>query len=370
MTQNVSSGSGNHSDGLQSDPKAKPPKKSRRRMTSLILGIVILAALGAGVPLYLHAISHESTDDAFIEAHAVLISPRVSGHVSQVLVEDNQHVEQGAELVRIDPRDYKAALDAAKANEKAAEADIIEAQAQVESARSSLKQTQADLEVQRDALELEQANFVQAKAAFNRDATDLNRYEKLAKTKSVAVQDFDHAETTRTISQAKMNAAKRQVESQADKITQAEAAVSVAQGSLAQALAQVDARKADLEKAHAESEQAELDLSHTHIVAPSSGYVTKKSVEAGAYVQVGQGLLSLVQPDVWVVANFKETQLTHMRPGQPVEIEIDVYPDVVFHGHIESIQRGTGARFSLLPPENATGNFVKVTQRVPVKNRV
>ncbi|WP_051261231.1 HlyD family secretion protein [Desulfovibrio inopinatus] len=365
--QEVSPGTEPSSPDSTQSNNTQPSKKPRRRITGIVLVILALAAVGACIPLYLHAISHESTDDAFIEAHVVLMSPRVPGHVFQVFVEDNQAVKQGDELLRIDPRDYQAALDASLAAEKAAEADVLEAEAQVATARSSLKQAQADLEYQRDALHLEQANLTQAQAAYERDAADLTRYRSLARSKSVAVQDVDHASTASTISQAKMNAAKRQMETQSDKIVQSEAAINVAEGSLSQAMAQVKARQADLDKARAETEQARLDLSHTHIVAPCSGYVTKKSVEAGSYVQVGQGLLSIVQSDVWVVANFKETQLTDMRPGQQVDIEVDVYPDVTFHGRVDSIQRGTGARFSLLPPENATGNFVKVTQRIPVK---
>ena len=349
---------------LKSRIKLRTPRRTVIRLVVLAACILLVAA---GVPYFMYASSHESTDNAFIEGHVINISPRIDGHVSQVLVEDNQYVKTGAPLVAIDPSDYQAALDAAQANERAADADVTEAEAQAAAAQSHLEQARADLDSQRAALAQAQADVAQAEAEHTRDAADLKRTRSMAKTGAVSPQQFDHAVASEAMSGAKLRSTMRQVDTQSARIAQAEAAIKAAGDTLRQTQAQTEARKADLQKAAAESEQARLNLSYTRIAAPCDGYVTKKSVEPGAYVQVGQGLLAVVRPDVWVVANFKETQLTDMRPGQPVDIEIDTYPGVTFHGRVDSIQRGTGSRFSLLPPENATGNFVKVVQRVPVK---
>ncbi|EPR37359.1 secretion protein HlyD family protein [Desulfovibrio sp. X2] len=344
-----------------------PRRKPRRKTVRILLIAFGVLVLAVGIPYYIRAMSHESTDDAFIEAHVVPMSPRVAGHVARVLVDDNQDVKAGDLLVEIDPRDYQAALDAAMAAENTAKAAVAEAQAQAAASQSRLDQAQADLVSQRAALAQSKADVAQAQAMQTRDAEDLTRTRDMARKGAVSPQQLDHAVAAQAMSAAELTASERRVDTQSAKIVQAQAAIKAASDTLRQANAQVQARKASLEKAAAETEQARLNLSYTRIVAPCDGHVTRKSVEPGAYVQVGQGLFSLVRSDVWVVANFKETQLTDMKPGQPVEIEVDTYPGVTFHGHVDSIQRGTGARFSLLPPENATGNFVKVVQRVPVK---
>jgi membrane fusion protein (multidrug efflux system) len=184
---------------------------------------------------------------------------------------------------------------------------------------------------------------------------------------AVSRQEYDHARAQAAVSKAKLLSARKKIDTQSAQIRQAVASAQAAGDELLQARAVVDKRRAEASEAEAQVRQAELDLSYTRITAPCAGFVTKKSVEPGAYVQVGQQLLSVVGRDVWVVANFKETQISGMKPGQSVDIEVDAYPDVVFKGHVDSIQRGTGSRFTLLPPENATGNFIKVVQRVPVK---
>jgi membrane fusion protein (multidrug efflux system) len=184
---------------------------------------------------------------------------------------------------------------------------------------------------------------------------------------AVSRQEYDHARAQAAVSKAKLLSARKKIDTQSAQIRQAVASAQAAQDELLQARAVVEKRRAEASEAEAQVRQAELDLSYTRITAPCAGYVTKKSVEPGAYVQVGQQLLAVVGSDVWVVANFKETQISGMKPGQPVDIEVDAYPDVVFRGRVDSIQRGTGSRFTLLPPENATGNFIKVVQRVPVK---
>ncbi len=257
-----------------------------RNGSAWLIGIMCLLITGcavAAVHYYLHTVSHESTDDAFLDGSIVAVSPRVSGHVAKVHVSDNQKVAAGDLLLELDARDFQARLDAAKA----------------------------------------QAAF--AKAAL------------------------DHAVTAERMAAARLTSARS------------------APALMAKSSSQAEESKADVEKSRAEVAQAELNLSYTRILAPIDGYVTKKSVDPGAYVQQGQSLMAIVSTRVWVTANFKETQLTHLRPGQPVTISVDTYPEAVFHGHVDSIQRGTGSRFSLLPPENATGNFVKVVQRIPVK---
>ncbi|WP_022663403.1 HlyD family secretion protein [Paucidesulfovibrio longus] len=361
----------NNTESAQSAPgkgikaRLKLPKGRRSR---IILGMGITALLLAlALPFYLHAISHESTDDAFVEAHVVSMSPRVAGHVARVLVEDNQLVKEGDLLAELDPRDFQVALEAARARLRSAQAAVTEAQAKASAAQNVLAQKEAGLSSQHAGLAQVQAEVAEVRAGYERDENDLDRMRKIVEAGAVSRQEFDHVKAQEAMTRAKLNSAKRQVDTHSAEIRQARATVAAAEDELRQAYAQVDIRTAELHEAEAEVEQAELNLSYTRITAPCAGHVTKKAVEPGTYVQVGQKLFSIVSPDVWVVANFKETQLADIASGQPVDIEVDAYPDVTFHGHVDSIQRGTGSRFTLLPPENATGNFIKVVQRIPVK---
>ena len=244
-----------------------------------IIGLAGIYLIG----MIYHGFCYVSTDDAFVEGHVIPISPKVSSHVSKVLVGDNQRVKEGEKLVELDPNDFEVRHQVAKADLEAAQAEA--------------KQAKRDLE----------------------------RYTNLSKNNEVSKQQLDQAELRARTADARVSAAAARLR------------------------------------------QAELDVSYTKILAPVSGYVTKKAVEEGAFVQIGQALMAIVPDEKWVVANFKETQLTHMRAGQKVKIKIDTYSGKTFKGHVDSIQRGTGSRFSLFPAENATGNFVKVVQRVPVK---
>jgi membrane fusion protein (multidrug efflux system) len=233
-------------------------------------------------------------------------------------------------------------------------------------------------------LEQAKAEADSADARHKRDAADLSRYQEMAKTQTVSAQDLDHAKTAEHITATDLIAAQKKVDAQNAAVKEAEAALKAAKANLRKANArlitaqsapqriqqsrfQAHVSGSNVDKAKADMAQSQLNLSYTKIVAPCDGFVTKKTVEPGQFVQAGQSLLAIVPREVWVTANFKETQLTRMKPGQPVEIKVDAYPDRHLHGHVDSIQRGTGAIFSLLPPENATGNYVKVTQRVPVK---
>lgn len=379
------------------------PKLSRRSpfvRWGVAAVLVLLAACGIGY--YIHSLSFESTDDAFINGDIVAISPRVSGHVARVYARDNRMVHAGDLLLELDPRDFEArldaagaALEAARAGERAhsvavqlttitSTAELDEAGDSVESARAAVQKAGAGIALAKAALDQARAEAESAAARHQRDAADLKRYREMEKTRTVSPQDLDHAVAAEQISAASLTAASRKIETQTAMVKEAEAAHAAAEANLRQASArlaaaqsapqriqqsrsQADVSRADINKAEAELAQARLNLSYTKIYAPSDGFVTKKAVEPGQFVQTGQSLLAIVPQGVWVTANFKETQLTRMKPGQSAEIVVDTYPDLKFHGHVDSIQRGTGARFSLLPPENATGNYVKVVQRIPVK---
>ena len=378
------------------------PREQRRKRLIRIALAGLVVALAACITYYIYTSGHQTTDDAFIEGHIVAISPRVSGHVAKVYVEDNQKVKAGDVLVELDPRDFQARLAAVKAAKQAAQttirsreidlqltnvsstAGLDEAQADMNTAKSNLLAAQEELAVAKASLELAKTEEVSAQAKHASDVTDLERTKTMAAKGAVTEQQLDHAKTAEVLSVSALAAARQKCETQRASVRRAEAQVAARTAQLDQSRARyatartapekvalsqsrLDISKQDVEKAGAEERQAELALSYTRIVAPADGFITKKSVEPGAFVQVGQALMALVRPDVWFTANYKETQLEHMRPGQPVEISVDTYSHVTLHGMVDSIQKGTGARFSLLPPENATGNYVKVVQRVPVK---
>ncbi len=302
------------------------------------LGLVVLAVIGGLLYYWVFMRPYESTDDAFIDANVAPIAPQVAGLVMKLLVQDNEHVKPGEVLVEIDPRDYEARLEQAKAG-------LAASQTRLEQARAQLTLDQA-------RVTQAQANLVSAETQSQRAEADRKRYESL-QGPAVSRSQLDLA-----VAQARSNAA-------AVKVAQSQVKAAEAQVALSQAAIQT--AEADIQGSQAAVRQAQLFLSYTEVTAPVEGYVSHRTVAAGAYVQTGQDLMALVPVRVWVTANFKETQLTSMRPGQPVTIHVDAYPGHEFHGHVDGIQRGTGAQFSLLPPENATGNYVKVVQRVPVK---
>jgi len=402
----------------------------RRPAFLLVAGLILLVAAILGIRYWLYARNHESTDDAFIEAHVVQISPKVSGHVVKLYVDSNQQVNKGDLLAEIDPRDYQAKVDQAKAALNAGEArlkqarssvdlarattraNIQQASATVQQARSGVSASTASAAAERSrvnqagaTIETARANLEQAKAQVNaaqaefvRAQADVARYQQLYTKDEISHQRLDQAIATAKTAEAQVQAAQNKVaaaESQVNEmqsaqttavenarraqsqIGSAQAQVNEALGRLAQAntgqqqvavsQAQAQTAGSSMDQLQAALDEAELELSYTKIYAPDSGRVANKSVEAGALVQAGQPLLAIVPGDVWVTANFKENQIGRMQPGQPVEISVDAYPDKTFKGHVDSIQPGTGARFSLLPPENATGNYVKVVQRLPVK---
>jgi membrane fusion protein (multidrug efflux system) len=320
-----------------SNATSPKPKRSGRRL-------FILCALGAllltgGTFWYISNVGYETTDDAAIEGHVIQVSPKVSTHVKAVYFDDNYLVKKGDLLIELDPRDYEVSLASAIANLASAQSKLTEAEAQQNVAQAGLGQAKADL--------------ISAQATADNAKSDLERNERLFQTHVIDRREYDAS-----VAQAKSAVAN--VESTAKKVASQQAQISLAS-------AQYVTASSGEKQAEAQLRQAQLQLSYTKIFAPFEGRVTKKNVEPGNYVQPGQTLFSLVPPEVWVVANFKETQLKQMKVGQPVSVQVDAIPGHDFKAHVESFQVGTGGRFTLLPPENATGNFVKVVQRVPVK---
>jgi membrane fusion protein (multidrug efflux system) len=332
---------------VQQDTAPRSSEATRRRANRarLVLLLIFLTGAAIGVGYWYLTRNQVSTDDAYTDGRAVTVAPQVSGTVVKLDVADNQKVKAGDVLVEIDPRAFQAARDQAAANLGVAEAQLADA-------RMTLDWTRA---VYPARLEAAQAQLASARATQFRTAADAKRQHDLPR-QATTQQAIDTAE-----------AALREANAQ---VAQAEARVREAQ-QISQVIGEAEAKVRQLEAqvnlARAQVDQAELNLGWTRITAPQDGWVTRRAVEKGNYVTAGQAIMSIVTPDVWITANFKEDQLAHMRPGQKVDISVDAYPDLHLKGHVDSIQFGTGSRFSAFPAENATGNFVKIVQRVPVK---
>jgi membrane fusion protein, multidrug efflux system len=325
-----------------------------RRFNRTIIGIsLVFIVAAAGLYLYAQSASHESTDDAFIAAHTIEVAPKIAGKIDSVFVKDNQLVKKGDLLVQIDPRDYDAQLDQKQASLESVKAEATSAQAAVEQQIANVRSLHATLD--QDSAD-EQASQAQA----DQTSDDLRREQDLYKTHVVSIQDLIHSQVANRSAQANLESAKKKVAAGEAQLAEGEAQVRTFQALVEYVLAQEKQNGASVES-------AKLNDSYTRVYASETGRITHKSVEPGDYVQVGQSLLALVPSEIYVTANFKENQLPLMRPGQPVEIEVDALGGRKFEGHVDSIQMGSGAAFSLLPPENATGNYVKVVQRIPVK---
>ena len=301
----------------------------------------------------MESLTHESTDDAFLEAHIVSIAPKVAGHIAAVQVTDDQVVEAGQVLAEIDPRDLqvqlerkRAAVVAAKANVELIKATVDLFRSEIASAEATAKQSSAEV--------------VASEATADRTSADLKRAQELFANHTISPQEFDTAKADATAAEAKLQAARQKAASDQSKVGQAQAQLGAGLKGYERAEAQT--RESDIEV-----QEAELNLSYARITAPEPGRVTRKAAERGNYVQVGQNLMALVPSHLYVIANFKESQLANLRTNQPARISIDSIASRTFAAHVESVQAGSGARFSLLPPENAVGNYVKVVQRVPVK---
>jgi len=368
----------------------------------ILIGVVFLIAVASGVWFWVST-GRESTDDAQVDAHITPIAARIGGTVLTVLVEANQEVEAGAVLVEIDRRDYDVALEKARAELADAEAAAVAARANipitsttassqettarggVEQADASIREAQQEVEVAKARLVTSQARQREATANATKATRDVERLKPLLAKDEIAQQQFDAAVAAAAASTAAADSAQAQVqeaelgirvtESRLARATvrrqQASAELATAQTAPEQVTAiraRAAAADAKVRQYQAAVRQAELNLEYATIKAPVKGIVSRKSVEVGQVVQAGQPLMTVIPLDrVWVTANFKETQLERMRPGQRVAIEVDAYGGREFTGHVESLAAATGSRFSLLPPDNATGNYVKVVQRVPVR---
>ena len=319
-------------------------KRSSRRF--ILIGLVLLAVIGGGIWLghwWLVGRFIERTDDAYLQADSVTVAPKVSGYVTDVFVADNQAVKAGDPLVRLDTRQYQAALDQANATVDARNADIQHADAQLIQQRANIAQTMAQEEV--------------ARVSLRHAQDEVARYTPLAAS---------GAETTERLAELKSNRDQAQATLAAD-----HAAVESARSQIGALTAQLGQARAQLEAARASAAQSQLDLDHTVIKSSTAGRIGDRTVRVGQYVQPGTRMLSVVPvQDTYLTANFKETQIGRMRVGQPVEISVDALSGHTLHGVVESFSPGTGSQFALLPADNATGNFTKIVQRVPVRIRL
>jgi membrane fusion protein (multidrug efflux system) len=374
-------------------PQDQAPRRGvpRRFRLAAVLAVAVLAA--AGVLYWLHSRQYEDTDDAEVDGHIHPIGARINGTVVAVnpRVEENRYVAAGTPLVDIDPADFKAEVDRAqaevdrlRANAAASGAEVpvqsANAVGQLRVAEAMLAQARQGVGTELANLEAARARVAQAQANYTRAEADRQRYANLFQKQEISRSEYDQRATEARTAEAALDAARADVAAAAARVAQARANVAQQEANLGKArtapqqIAEVQQRygsaTAELARAQAQLETAKLNLSYTHVVAPASGIVGRKNVEIGQRVQPGQELMTIIQlDDVWITANFKETQLRLMRPGQPAEVHVDAY-GVDLAGHVESIAAATGARFSLLPPENATGNFVKVVQRLPVRIRL
>ena len=328
----------------QQDQAAKPPSSLRDRLrehwllVTVMACLLLVAAIG-GFSYWFSVRDYESTDDAFVAARSFSVAPKVGGYVTDVPVTDNQHVNAGDLLAQIDDRDYNTAVDQAKAQVAVAQANIDNIQAQIDSQNEQIKQAQAQLDQAKAQLQFSQQEEARAKDLVDKGAGTVQREQQ-----------------TRSDLQA-----------QQANTTRANAALIAAQLGIKTLQTQLESARGSLQQAQAQLDQANLNLQYTRVTAAQSGRVVNLSGAVGTFTTAGQSLMMFVPDDIWVVANYKETQLRDMRPGQPVEFTIDAYPGRKLTGHVASVQPGSGTAFSLLPAENATGNYVKVVQRVPVK---
>lgn len=339
--QEQDAGGKDAADEPEEGDKPAKPSVFRKPLFWVILALAVAAVVIGAVLYYLDARQYESTDDAFVDAHIVRIAPTVAGTLKEVADLDNKHVEAGRLLAVIQASGPEARVEEAGANVKQAEAQLEQARAQVAAARATRDQAAAQARVPL-------ANAVKARQ-------DLARYEALQRIDPAALagQQLDAARAAARSTAADAASARKEVDS--------------ASAQIAVARQQVSAARAVIEARQSQVRQANVSLGDNRLVAPVSGQVVNRQVNLGSYVGPGTQLMAIVPDHVWITANFKETQLRLMKIGQPVKIKVDAYPDIEFRGRVDSVQRGAGQAFALLPPQNATGNYVKVVQRVPVR---
>jgi len=354
----------------------------------LVLGLLILILLVSAILAWRYFGSYESTDDAQIDGHIPSVSARISGHVLKLNVDDNQYVEKGSVLVEIDPADYEVAVaqaraDYADAQAQAAASEVnvpitdVNTASQVTSAQAGVANAKAGVSAARQQFEAAKAQINETEANNVKAQNDLGRYKQLIDKQEISQQQYDQAvaaaqaaAATLEAAKASADAAQAQIEQAQGNLLQANASLRTAQ-TAPQTMRVIRSRalsaRANADRKKAQLDQALLNLEYTRVVAPVTGIVSNRTVELGQNVQTGQEMMKVIPlEDIWVTANFKETQLRSMKAGQRVEIEVDT-TGKTYKGHVDSIAGASGARFSLLPPENATGNYVKVVQRIPVK---
>ncbi len=377
------------SSGIGVGPGRAPSRRGKPAMR-IVLVVLALAIIAISIPLYRYYTAWESTDDAQIDGYVYPVSSRVSGYVTRVTVDDNQYVEAGTVLAQFDPKDYEVAVANAKAtlaNDQASAAALltyvpitsVNTSSQLSSAQADVENAKAGLIAAERQFDAAQASLRQAEANDLKAQDDVNRYKPLAAKDEIPQQRYTQAVESQKATAAAVEAARASAAAAEQAVTQARARLAQAQAQLQYAQtrpqqisvqrSRAQAAEAETQRATAAFGQAQLNLQYTTIVAPVSGIVGQRSVHPGQNVSPGQQLMTIVPLDsqnIWVTANFKETQLKYMRPGQPVKIAVDTY-DRTYDGRVLSIAGASGARYSLLPPENATGNYVKVVQRIPVK---
>ena len=332
-------------EGDDKDPAEERKRRRRSTLIRLVFALLLIAGVIVGVIYWWSGRDDVDTDDAYTDGRAISIAPRVSGYVTELNVNDNQFVHQGDVLVRIDPRDYQAARDQQAGTVAIAKGQLAAAEAGLARAKVTFPA----------ALAAAQGNLAIAQGNLYRAQTDYKRQHAISR-EATTQESVDASTAALQQAQGQVQQAQAQVQ-QATPVPQ----------NIDEAAAQKDQLSGQVQQAEAQLAQADLNLGYTVVRAPQDGWVTRRNVEVGNYAQPGTAIMNIVSPQVWVTANFKENQLDRMRPGQAVDISVDAYPGLKLRGHVDSVQLGTGSRFSTFPAENATGNFVKIVQRVPVK---
>jgi len=334
--------------------KGKPNNHRKKVIAFILFPIIII--IGAVVLFFYreYKTTHISTDDAFVDGRVHVIASKISGTVKAIYVNDNQFVEREDPILEIDSTDYEVKVKEAQAGLETEKAKLSEIRDRVDTAKKQLTGILASLEEARANLELQEANLRQAEV-------DFKRAEALLKKEVIPREQYDKAKTSYDVAVAQVKAAK-------ERIKQLEASLETQKAVIKQTETSLIPQQAQIQQKDAILKGSELSKSYTKIYSPSDGYIAKKSVEIGNQIQPGQSLMAVVPlDDIWITANYKETQFERVKSGQKVKIIVDTYPGKVFYGKVESVQAGTGAVFSLFPPENATGNYVKIVQRIPVK---
>jgi membrane fusion protein (multidrug efflux system) len=389
---------------LLSEQPEKPEPKRIKPIAFVLAGLGLGAVVAGifGYRYWQYASTHQSTDNATVVGHIHPVSSKIAGTVTYVLVGDNQEVQAGQLLIKLDPKDYEnkvqqaqAALESSKQTAKAAQANIdlasqttsgktTQAQGNINTAQAAIANAQAIMQEAQAGIPLAEAQVAEANANFQKAQTDYDRYNSLFKQGAIAKQELDTAKAAYDVAQAQKNSALQIVQQAKSRLAQTQEGIVSAQsrlaatgGELEQATAsgqqttvnrsEYEAAQSAIAQSAAMLKDAQLQLSYIDVFATSTGRIGKKNVEVGNRIQVGSPLMAIVENNYWIVANFKETQLNRIKNGQSVEVKLDAFPDRIFLGRVDSIAPASGAQFSLLPPDNATGNFTKIVQRISVK---